>query len=219
MNFGRGGLLGAAGLFGGGGDSGVGGLFDWLSGYKDPAAAGKPYLENIPGQVSPYFDPFIQRGERAGSTLEGQYGNMINDPSGMINKFGQGYQQSPGLDFAIKRAMEAGNRSAAAGGMAGSPAHQEQNMATATGMAEKDYYDWLDRTLGMYGRGISGQEGMYGKGFAGAQSMADMIAQMLAGEAGMEYSGTAGHNKMMQDILSSIIKAGAQAAGAAMGGG
>jgi hypothetical protein len=193
----------------------LGGIVDWFTGYEDPAKAGKSYLEKIPGQVGPYFDPFIKRGERAGGALEGQYGKLLNDPGGMVNKFGEGYQKSPGFDFALKQALQGAGHAASAGGMAGSPAHENESMGIATQMANQDYMKWLDRVLGMYGKGLSGEENMYGKGFEGSKSMADMIAQMLAGEAGMEYGGAQQHNQFIGDILKSIIQGGSAAAGAA----
>lgn len=188
------------------------GILDWF--YEDPADESSKYLEKIPGQTRQYFDPFIQRGQRAGGILEGQYGNLINDPGGMLNKFGEGYQKSPGFDFALQRALESAGRGAAAGGMAGSPMHQEQNMGIATGMANQDYYNWLDRTLGMYGHGLAGEESALGRGYGASQSMADMIAQMLAGQAGLQFAGTQGRNQMIGDLIKSLLSGGGAAAGA-----
>lgn len=172
-----------------------------LFGGGDPSEDANKYLGDIPGRTKPYFDPYIQQGQRVGGMLEGQYGNLLSDPGSVLNRFGQGYQQSPGFEFALKRALEGANRGAAAGGMAGSPMAQEQNMGIATQMANQDYMNWLDRTLGLYGRGMGGAENMYGKGFQASQSMADMIAQMLAAQSGLSYAGQASRNAGLGGLI------------------
>lgn len=188
------------------------GLLDFL--YEDPSKKAMPYLEQIPGQTKPYFDPFINRGNTAGNNLESKYGNLLNDPSGFLNNLGKGYQQSPGFDFALKQALQGANHAAAAGGMAGSPAHQQENMGVATGLANQDYNQWLEHAIGLFGKGLSGEQNFYNKGFDASKSMADMIAQMLAGESGEQFAGTQGSNQFIGDMIKNLISGGSAMYGA-----
>jgi len=184
--------------------AGLGQMFGGFFGGDPSKSAGK-YLDQIPGQTGKYFDPFIGRGNRAGDILEGQYGNLLNDPSGMLNKIGQGYQQSPGFKFALQQAMQGAGHAAAAGGMAGSPQHEQQSMGLATNLANQDYNSWLQNALGLYGQGLSGEQNMYGVGFDASKSQADQIAQALAARSQLDYASRANRNQSIGGGIGSLI--------------
>src|SRR4029077_19140922 len=120
------------------------GFLDSLFGGKksNPANAGMPYLNQIPGMTSPYFQPYINAGQEAIPNLQGQYNELLQGPGNKLNQIGQDYQQSPGLQFAIQQALQGAGHAAAAGGMAGSPQHEQQNMQLASHLADQDYYNW-----------------------------------------------------------------------------
>jgi hypothetical protein len=163
-------------------------------GNTDPSKGAMEYLHQIPGQIAPYFDPYINAGKGAIGTLQGQYGNLLGNPGGMLNQIGQGYQQSPGFKFAMQQALQGSGNAAAAGGMAGSPQHQQQNMQLASDIASQDYNNWMHNALGLYGQGLSGEQGLYAGGLQAGTSMADQIAQMLASKAQLSYAGQASQN-------------------------
>jgi hypothetical protein len=170
------------------------GLFDWLG--SDPSKEADKYLKQIPGMAHGIYDPYMQQGQRLGGMLEGQYGQLMGDPGGMLNKIGGGYQQSPGFQFALKQALQAGGNAAAAGGMAGSPMHERANMETATGLANQDYNQWLQNAMGMYGTGLQGAQGMYGAGANAAGNLAGMLGSNLQDRASNAYSGANWRNSM-----------------------
>ncbi len=170
---------------------GLGGLF---GGNSNPADKANRRLDQIPGQAGQYYDPYIGAGQGALGSLQGQYPGLLNNPGGKMNDIGQSYKQSPGFQFALEQALGAGNRSAAAGGMAGSPMNQQMNMQTATDMASKDYNDWMKNALGLYGAGLSGEQGMSQMGFEAGKSKSDLIAQQLAQQAAYDYQGQAAKN-------------------------
>jgi hypothetical protein len=182
--FGRGAGAGALG-------AGIGGLF---GGGKNPADAANKYIDQIPGQTNQYFDPFFQAGKNQLPGLSEQYGSLLNDPGGKLNEIGANYKQSPGFQFALQQALKGSGNAAAAGGMAGSPQHEQENMGIASGLASKDYNDWLQQATGLYGQGLTGSQGMANQGQAAGQSQADMIAQALAQKANYAYEGQASKN-------------------------
>ncbi len=145
------------------------------------------YLGAIPTYMNQFYQPYMQAGQRALPGLEQQYGSLTNDPGGMLNRMGAGYQKSPGFDFALKQALGAADRSAARGGMAGSPMHQQEGMDIASGLASRDYDQWLQHAMGMYGMGLQGEQGLYGTGFDASKSFADQLAQTLAQQANMGF--------------------------------
>ena len=176
--------------------------------FKDPSKDTGKYLDQIPGRTSQYMNPYIEQGQRAGSNLEGQYGNLTSDPGAMVNKIGSGYQESPGFKFALERALAGGGRAAAAGGMAGSPTHEFENMQTASGLASQDYDKYLSHALDQYGLGLKGEEGMNERGYGASKEMSDMIAQVLAGQAGLKYAGQSSQNNMLSNLFQTAGKFG-----------
>ena len=166
-----------------------------MFGFKNPADAASPYYSQIPQQTNQFYQPYFNAGTNALPGLEEQYGGLMNDPGGMLNKFGQSYQQSPGLNFAIQQALQGSGNAAAAGGMAGSPQHSQQNMQLASDIASKDYNNWLGQAIGLYNSGLTGQQGLANMGQQAGQQNADMISQALAAQANIAYNGQAAQNE------------------------
>lgn len=188
------------GLGAGGIGSGLAGLFA-----GNPADDAMKYLKQIPGAIGGYYNPYIQAGREALPQLQGQYGNLINDPGGMLNKIGGGFQQSPGFKFALDQALQGSGHAAAAGGMAGSPQHEQQNMQLATQLGNQDYYNWLNQATGMYGTGLQGLGGIANLGFNASTGMADQIAQALAAQSQLGYAGKAAQNQGRGSAFGNIL--------------
>ncbi len=201
------------------GGIGPGAWWQSQDGYEDPAKAAEPWLDKIPGQVGQYLNPYIQQGQGAYDTLNNQYGNMINDPGGMVNKIGGGYQQSPGFKFALQQALQGAGHAAAAGGMAGSPEHEQQNMGIATQLANQDYNQWLGNALGMYGAGMSGEQDIYGKGYGASSDMAQAMNAYLQSKGQLGYAGAANRNQYNLGQEGMLLGAAGNAAKAYSGGG
>lgn len=179
---------GAGGMIGGG-------LASMFGNWTNPADEAMPYLEGLPGQMKPYFDPWIDAGKRQIPGLEDEYGKLTGDPGAFINNMGKGYQQSPGFEFAMKRALGAANQSSAAGGMAGSPAAQEWSQGIASNMAAKDYNNWLQNALGAYNRGLSGRENMFGTGAKMGADFGNTIGNVELQKALLKYMGQNAENQ------------------------
>lgn len=182
-------------------------IYDQFFGEKDnPEDAASKYLDQIPGTAKPYYDPFIKQGAQAGGVLKDQYGNLINDPGGKLSKIGAGYTQSPGYQWNLNQALNAGTNAAAAGGMAGSPMHQQQAMETASGYASKDFNDYMKNALGLYGQGLEGEQGFQKQGFGASTSLADLLANALQNKGTLAYEGQAAKNKGESDTTSGLMQ-------------
>ena len=186
--------------------------FDDIFG-KNPADAANQYIAQIPGQANQYLNPFFEAGKGAIPSLQDQYKQLLSDPGGFMNKLAGSYKESPGLQHNIAQAMQAGGHAAAAGGMAGSPQHEQQNMEAATDISSKDYNQYMQNMLGLYGQGLSGQQGMAGMGQQAGNSMANMIAQALAQQGNYAFNGQNQKNSNMMDLLKML----GQGAGGLMG--
>lgn len=195
----------------------------WLSNLfggkgSNPANAAMPYLNQIPGQTLPYMQPYFNAGTNALNPLQEQYSKLLGDPGALMNKMGESYHQSPGFKSAMEQALMAGNHAAAAGGMAGTPQSQYQQMQMATGLANQDYNNWMANALGLYGSGLSGEQGLAGMGQQAGQSMADMIAQTLAQQGNMAFRGKQEQNAQRNSMLGGLGRLGGAALGAYAGG-
>ena len=172
----------------GGAIGGAAGLATGFFGNKDPSEAAR-MIDNIPGRVKPFLNPYIGAGQGAIPYLQQQYAGLTSDPSGFINRIGAGYKESPGFKFALEKALAGGNRASAAGGMGGSPSSSLWGMETAQGLASQDYNTFLQNALSQYGLGLKGEEGLANMGEKAATGYGDLLSQALSQEAKMKYGG------------------------------
>ena len=98
---------------------GVAGLFGKKG--RNPADASNQYLDQIPGAMKPYYQPYMDSGSRSMGKLEGEYGSALDDPNSIYNKLSSGYKESPGYQAKLQAALGAGQNASAAGGMLGTP--------------------------------------------------------------------------------------------------
>ncbi len=178
---------------------GLGNLFGQFGGmnadWKNPADAAAGTLSGIPDMMKGYYQPYMQAGQKAIPTLQGQFGQLLSNPGQFMNRIGQSYQQSPGFQSSLKEALNAATNAAAAGGYAGSPQHERYNMETATNLANKDYNSWLSNALGLYGMGLGGEQGLYQGGLGASTGLAQNIADVMAKQAELQYQGQDAANK------------------------
>ncbi len=181
----------------------VGGIGNWLFGNTNPADPAMQYMNQIPGMLQGGYNPFIQAGLGALPTLQQQYGQLMNP--NFINQMGKSFQQSPGYQFGINQATNAANRAAAAGGMVGSPQEQQNLAGTVTGMANQDYYNWLNHAMGAYGQGLQGEQGLYQTGFNAQNALSQQMMDAMMSQANLAYAGQANQNQMNQGLFGAAI--------------
>lgn len=201
--------------------TGMGSLIGGLWGQHnaiDPGAVTNPYftqankyLEQTPGYVQQYLDPYVNAGQGAMRTLQNQYQNLLNDPNALLAKLGAGYQQSPGYQRNVDEATRASNNAAAAGGYIGSPQQQEQMAKSISGIASQDYNQYLNNVMGLYGQGLQGMGGInqmgYGAAGGATSTLADMLknqAQNAQTQAEMNYYNTMNQNQKSEQQSSGL---------------
>jgi hypothetical protein len=172
--------------------------------YENPADVAAPYFDKIPETMRPYYSPYMEAGNRALPQLENQFSNNLTNPSQKLNEIGGGFKQSPGFDFAMKQALQAGNHAAAAGGMMGSPQHEQQSMEMATNLSNQDYNQWLQHALNLYGTGMSGEEDLSHLGFGASNEMAQSIINALMTRGSLAFQGQNQENQNTGDIFGNI---------------
>lgn len=188
---------------------GLGTAFGGIAGLmgKDPYKDAINQLKQSEGTYSKYYNPYLNRGEDASQSLHEMYKNLLGNPGDQYNKLAQGYQQSPGYQFALNQALQASGNEAAAGGMSGSPMAQQQAMGVAQGMASKDFQDYMNRVTGLFGAGLSGQQDESKMGWDASKSLADNLVSLQQQQAklGIEQQQNKSNN------WANIFKGAAQA--------
>lgn len=183
--------------------TGLGGIFDYMN-YQNPANSAMPYMNQIGPMMQGYMSPYINAGMGELPNLQKQYGQLTNNPGQVINQMGQGFQQSPGYQFQTNQAMGAANRAASAGGMLGSPMAQQNMAGTVNGMANQDYYNWMNHAMGAYGMGLQGEQGLYNTGYQASDSLSQSLAQALMGQANLGYAGAQNQNQNQGGAIGAI---------------
>jgi hypothetical protein len=170
-------------------------------GAQNPANAASPYLNQIPGMMNNIYNPWIQQGQNAlnpydqsgqwaNTNLQKQIGQLTNNPTQLMNQWGATYQSSPGYNWQVGQAQQAANQAAAAGGMAGSQAEQQNIAGTVNQLANQDYWQYMQNAQGLYGLGFGGLQNMYDTGAGLAQDQYNIGAQSaneLANNLGAAY--------------------------------
>lgn len=112
----------------------------------------------------------------------------------------QGFQETPGFQYALDQSQEAINRNAAARGMRLSGATLNALATDAQGRQNQEYNNWLNRIAGLAGQGQSSasQTAAYGTNYAN-QAGQNMMA---AGQA--RASGYQGVNNALQGTMNNL---------------
>jgi hypothetical protein len=172
---------------------------------SNPANAAMPYLQQVPGTITPYYQPYINSGNQALSTLMQQFQTLLTNPQAIMQMAGSGYQQSPGYQYQYNQDMNAANSAAASGGMLGTPYHQENAASMANNLSNQDYEQYLNQTLDLYHTGLQGEEGINKMGYQASDALASGLATNLNNEGGLAYAGQASQNMQNADMWKSIL--------------
>jgi hypothetical protein len=196
----------------------------WLTAKnQSPGGASNKYLDQIPGQVQPHYDPYINAGRDSLETLKNHYGQMTENPGEYLNNLGKGYTQSPGYAATLRQAMAGANNAAALGrgGSIGSYGHQQLSATAAGDVANKDYEQYLNHVLGLNTQGLAGEQGLENQGFEGDKDMANLRAQILAQQGQNAFGETTARNQNngqhWSDIFSTLGRIGGGIAGGPIG--
>lgn len=182
-----------------------GGLGQLFSDWQNPANSAMPYMQQAQNQLPGYFQPWMQAGQNQLGGLQQQYSNLMNNPGGMLNMLGSQYKQSPGYQFQFQQGMNGVNNAAAAGGMLGGSQAQMNAGQMATGLANQDYYNYLNKAMGMYGQGLQGAQGMANNGMMASMGLGEDMSSLLGSQAQLAYQGQNAQNQQQGGMWGSML--------------
>lgn len=190
---------------------------------KDPSQEANKYYDQIPGQVAPHYDPYINAGKESLDKLKAEYEQMINNPGELYNKLGAGYKESPGYEATLRKALSGANNAAAMGGGGGlgSPGAINNTAQAAGDVANKDFETYLKHVLGLHTEGLGGEQTLETQGQNSDTDYASMLAQITNAKAGNAFNQATGENQQRgnqwSDIFKTIGTVGAGIAGGPVG--
>lgn len=184
---------------------------------RNPASAAMPYLDQIAGVGRQNYQPFIDQGQRQGQALEGQYGNLMQDPTSFLNALMRGYQPSEGYNFQKDQLTKHLGNTAAAGGYRGSENDQLQQGQLIQQLLSGDMQSFLNNVLGLYGQGLQGAQQQQNLGYGAANGLSDYLGNSLGNQADFAYQGQAAQNKSQANKKNSLLNFIGQGAGTYFG--
>lgn len=194
----------------------LGGLaFDLFGNYKDPSESAQKWFDNIPDVMKDSFKKWMDSGYGQFQNAGNQYGQLMNDPNSVMNKWGSQYQSSPGYKWQVDQALGGANRAAAAGGMAGSPQAQQYGAQIGNNLANQDYYKYMNYMNGLYDRGLQGADTQSQLGYDASQNYAEGMGQYYTNSGKNAYVGAQNQNQKNAGDWSSIGSLAGMAAAAA----
>ena len=185
---------------------GIAGLFGNKK--KNPMKEANQYYDQIMPQMNQYYGPYSDAGKRALGNVQGEYEGLTNNPNEKYNQLAGGYQQSPGYKAALEQALQASSQASARGGALGTPQDQQYANDIAVNASNKDFDNYMQKVMGLYGTGLSGQQGLEGQGFDAATGLGNASANILGQKAQMAAQNAQGGNQARtqswQNILSGL---------------
>jgi hypothetical protein len=169
-------------------------LFGGGGGGPNPADAGMGYLNRIPGETRPYYQPFIESGQQASNIANPVYGQMTQNPNDFLNAIMRNYNPSEGYRYKQREMERAMANSQAAGGFIGTPYAQQQQAEQVQGLLGQDMQEFLRNILGIQGAGLEGQENRMNRGYNASNDYANVIGTNLGNQAQLAFQGQAQQN-------------------------
>ena len=193
-------------------------LFGGGGGNSNPMDAANQYLNQIPGVAHQGYDPYVNEGRDASGKTKGQYEDLMNDPTGFINKLMESYKPSEGYQFQKDQLTKEMGNTAAAGGIAGTNYDQMNQAAGVQGLLSKDMQQFLQNAFGAFNTGLQGEEGIASRGFDASGKLTDALGGALNQQGGLAFQNAQQKNKDKNGLWSMFGKALGAGAGGLLGG-
>ena len=179
-------------------------LYNIFGNYQNPSDAANKYLSQIQGQLSPYYQPYINAGQGAMGDLQKQYQQLLSNPTAIMSMIGGQFKASPGYQYNVNQATQGANAAAAAGGFAGSPAEQAALAGRISGLASQDYNNYMNQGLGLYGQGLGVAQGINQMGYNASNEMGQGLLSQLMAQSQNAYAGANSANQQSGGLWGSI---------------
>lgn len=171
----------------------------WLSEFMHPGRAYKDAqkeAEKYYQQSQGYYEPYNERGQRAGGTLEDLLAQYMN-PVDLQNQWAQSYEMSPYAQQLQKEAQSQGLDAASSMGLMGSSAALNNIQRGASDIMSKDRQQYMNDLMQKFMQAIGIGENLYGTGANAAFNQGQNAMHQGENMAGLKYGEhSAGANRL-----------------------
>lgn len=189
-----------------------------FGGGANPMNDANQYLNQIPGIAHQGYDPYVNAGLDASGKTKSAYEDLMNDPTGFINKLMEGYKPSEGYQFQKGELTKELGNAAAAGGIAGTNFDQMNQAKGIQGLLSQDMQQFLQNVLGRYDKGLKGEEGIANRGYDASGKLTDALGGALNQQGGLAFQNAQQKNQNKNDMWHLFGKALGAGTGAFFGG-
>ena len=190
-----------------------------FGGKSNPMGEANNYLNQIPGVAHAGYDPYVNEGRDASGKTKSTYESLMSDPQGFIDSLLKNYKNSEGYNFQKGELTKELGNAAASGGIAGTPLDQQNQGQAIQGLLSKDMQQYLENALGVFGKGLAGEEGIATRGYDASGKLTDTLGTTLGSQASSAFNNAQQNNKDRNDWINKLIQALGAGAGALGTGG
>lgn len=144
-------------------------------------------LGQIPGEIAPYYDPYIEQGQRAGEQIEDLSGQMAQDPGDYISSLMGGYEETPFYKMQREMMTQAAANTAAAGGTRGNPLDQKRQQEITQGLLYQGMQPYMQNVLGAQQMGMGGLQSLFSPGFEASTRFGGDISNIMGTQAQLTF--------------------------------
>jgi len=193
-------------------------LSDMFSGADNPADKAMPYLNNLPDELKPYFQKYMNYGDSAYNAMNPVLSEMTSDPTGYMDKLMASYVPSKSYQLQKDEMSKSAGNTAAAGGMRGSLGDITNEARITDTLMGNDMQSWLKNVMGIQDTGLQGEGHLFDTGFDASMGYANDLGNIRNSQAQLAYQGQAEKDASHNDWLSALIGGLGTVAGGIFGG-
>lgn len=163
------------------------------------------YLNNIPGTITPYYQPFINQGQSAYNTMNPQISAMTSDPVAFLQNIMKGYQPSNSYQMQNTEMQKAAGNTAAAGGMRGSLNDISNSAHITDTLMGNDMQNWLANVLGIQRTGLGQESHIYDTGYNASNALAGDLSNVMGSQSQLAFQQQQQKEQQKSDLMHSLV--------------
>lgn len=178
------------------------GFFDDLFGNQSDAFDD---YENQMRDAAQRYQPWVDRGNQAGSRVFDEYGRLISNPNAVQDQVAAGFNMSPYQQYLLDQITKRMNYNSANTGMTGSGAADRALAAEINNMTGQFENDYINRGLGLYNTGLQGMAGLNEMGLRALDPQSNLLEQAAAARLKSQQSSQGAMANMFGQVGGAIV--------------
>jgi hypothetical protein len=173
---------------------------------KNPYDAARPWMDKEEELYNNNFNPYIERGNRAGQEASDTYSSMSQDPAEHYQKWASTYNPRRGYE-GIKNdeRYRQAEQEAAAGGYAGTDYDRDRRERLANELQDADFDRYMNHIMGIEKSGLEGQSNFSNAGQNAGTNQAQLLGQNYGAHGQMDFKNAEFQNSQKNALLKALL--------------